>query len=421
MPVDVEHGYAEIEALLREVELPRGALARQRIDTQPALVDIGAAVKATLAQVKLPMGSVAIAVGSRGIARIADIVAALVRELKAGGAQPFIFPAMGSHGAATAEGQARVLADLGIDEARVGAPIRATMNTVETGTTDDGVKVYMDANAFAADAVVIVNRVKPHTAFRGVIESGPTKMCAIGLGKLLGAHSVHAAGWGRIHETILKAAAVNIATGKIAFALAIVENAHEAPAHIEAIPAPELIHRELPLLVQAKRNLAHLPFMRFDVLVVDRIGKNVSGDGADPNVTGRYPTPYGRGGPDITRMIFCDVTDEAQGNANGVGMADVVTHRLAERFVPPATYLNALTSTTPEPTRLPMVMPTSQLALKAALLMCPGIDPARASVVRIVDTLHLGELWISEALFEQAHAKGLQVSTSVEAFPVPGW
>jgi hypothetical protein len=421
MPVDIEHGYAEIDALLREVALPQGALVRQRIETPPALTDIDVAVKDALTKVKQPTGSVAVAVGSRGISHIAEIVAALVRELKAGGAQPFIFPAMGSHGASTAEGQARVLADLGVDEATAGAPVRATMDTVETGATDDGVKVYMDANAYAADAVVIVNRVKPHTAFRGSLESGPTKMCAIGLGKQRGAHTVHAAGWGKIHETIPKAAAVNIATGKIAFALAIVENAHEAPAYIEAIPAVELIERELPLLEQAKRNLARLPFQSFDVLVVDRIGKNISGDGADPNVTGRYPTPYGSGGPKITRMVFCDVTDEAQGNANGVGMADVVTHRLAERFIPPATYLNALTSTTPEPTRLPMVMPTSELALKAALLMCPGIEPKRAGVVRIVDTLHLDELWISEALFDQARTKGMEVSTSVATFPLPDW
>ena len=421
MPIDIEHGYAEVEALLREVDLPRGALVRRRIETPPALTDIGAAVKAALKAVQLPVGTVGVAVGSRGIAQIAEIVAALVRELRAGGAQPFIFPAMGSHGASTAEGQARVLAHLGIDEASVGAPIRATMDTVETGVTDDGVKVFMDANAYAADAVVIVNRVKPHTAFRGPVESGPTKMLAIGLGKQRGAHTVHAAGWAKIHETIPKAAAVNIATGKIAFALAIVENAHEAPSWIEAIPAADLLRREPPLLEQAKRNLARLPFSSLDVLVIDRIGKNISGDGADPNVTGRFPTAYGGAGPQITRVVVCDVTNETQGNANGVGMADVITHRLAERFIPPATYMNALTSTTPEPTRLPMVMPTCELALKAALLMCAGIDPQRAQIVRILDTLHLEELWISESLLERARTAGMDVGATVDAFPMPAW
>ena len=421
MPVDVEHGYAEIEALLREVELPRGALVRQRIATPPALADIRAAVRDTLAKVQLPHAASALRSAAAAYRVSRRSSQRSCANWRAGGAEPFIFPAMGSHGASTAHGQAQVLADLGVDEASVGAPIRATMETVETGATADGVKVYMDANAFAADAVVIVNRVKPHTAFRGFIESGPTKMCAIGLGKQRGAHTVHAAGWGKIHETIPQAAAINIATGKIAFALAIVENAHEAPAHIEAISAADLIRREPALLEQAKRNLARLPFDRFDVLVVDRIGKNVSGDGADPNVTGRYPTPYAGGGPEVTRMVFCDVTDEAQGNANGVGVADVVTRRLAQRFIPPATYLNALTSTTPEPTRLPMVMPTSELALKAALLMCPGIDPARAGVVRIVDTLHIGELWISETLFDQARLLGLEVPANVEAFPLPPW
>jgi hypothetical protein len=255
---------------------------------------------------------------------------------------------MGSHGAATAAGQAKVLADLGVDEARCGAPVRATMETVELGRTGEGVPVYLDAYAAQADAIVVVNRVKPHTAFRGSIESGPTKMIAIGIGKQRGAHAVHARGWEHIHRTIPDVAAVALGTGRIAFALAVLENAEEAPARLLAIPAGELLAREPELQREAKQLLARLPFERLDILVVDRIGKNISGDGADPNVTGRYPTPYASGGPQITRMIFCDVTEESHGNANGLGMADVVTARLAERFVASATYLNALTSTTPE-------------------------------------------------------------------------
>jgi hypothetical protein len=419
MPVDIETGYAEIEELLREVAIPRGVRVTRSVPTPPPVVDIRAAVAIALRDVNLPRGSVAVAAGSRGIARIAAIVAAVVAELRAAGAEPFVIPAMGSHGASTAAGQAKVLADLGITEATVGAPVRATMDTVEIGRTLDGVPVFMDAFAYAADAVVVVNRVKPHTAFRGPIESGPTKMIAVGLGKQRGAHSIHAAGWGKIHQTIPAAAGVSIASGKIAFGVAIVENAHEEPAQIVAIPAADLLAREPVLQEQAKANLGRLPFDELDVLVIDRIGKNISGDGADPNVTGRYPTAYGSGGPRITRMVMCDLTVEAQGNANGVGMADVVTHRLAEKFVPPATYLNALTSTTPEPTRLPMTMPTARMALAAALLMCPGLDPLLARIVRIRDTLHLREFWVSEPLLPFVNAdSSLTVAGELGPFPL---
>ena len=420
MPVDIEHGYAEVEELLGAVPIPRGVRVTHRFHTPPALRDIPAAVRSALRAVTMPRGRVAVGVGSRGVARIDAIVAALIAELKAAGAEPFIFPAMGSHGAATADGQADVLAHVGVSEATCGAPVRATMKTVEIGRTPAGVPVYMDANAHGADAIVVVNRVKPHTAFRGPIESGPTKMLAIGLGKQQGAHSIHAAGWGKIHATIPQAAAVAIATGKVAFALATIENAEEEPFHLEAIPAANLIEREPALQVQAKESLARLPFDELDVLVVDRIGKNISGDGADPNVTGRYPTPYGTGGPRITRMVYLDVTDESLGNANGLGMADVVTRRLAQRFLPAATYMNALTSTTPEPVRLPMTLATPRLALAAALTMCAGISANQARVVRIADTLHLRELWVSEPLLAQVAAHpDLTIAGELEPFPLP--
>ncbi len=329
---------------------------------------------------------------------------------------------MGSHGASTAEGQAQVLAHLGVDEARSGAPVRATMEAVEIARSAAGVPAYLDANAAAADAVIVVNRVKPHTAYRGPIESGPTKMIAIGVGKQRGAHACHAQGWGAMHRTVPEVAAASIGSGRIAFALAVLENAHEAPARIVAIPAGELIAREPALLDEARRLLPTLPFEQLDVLVVDRIGKNFSGDGADPNVTGRFPTPYASGGAKVTRLVFCDVSEESFGNANGLGMADVVTARLAERFVPSATYMNALTSTTPEPVRLPMVMPDADRALRAALLMCAGLDdPRRARIARISDTLHLGSLWVSAALLGEVEADpALRVVERAERFPTPG-
>jgi Lactate racemase N-terminal domain len=390
--------YEEIEEILRSVELPRVALIEQRIDSPPALTEIRESVREALSSVDLPSGSVAIGVGSRGVARIGEVVAALVEALKESGAEPFVVPAMGSHGASTAEGQAKVLAHLGVSEERVGCPVRATMESVRLGETPSGVAVYMDRNAYEADSVIVVNRVKPHTAFRGTVESGPTKMLAIGLGKQRGAHSIHSAGWENIHRTIPEAARVAVESGKVAFGLATVENADEEPCKIAAIPATELEEAEAPLLEEAKRNLARLPFDEIDVLIVDEIGKNISGDGADPNVTGRYPTTAASGGPSVERMVYLGLTEETGGNANGLGMADVVTERLAGSMDRPATYMNALTSTTPAPVKTPMVMPTDEMAIAAALTMCAGVTYPEARLVRIENTLKLRRMWVSEAL-----------------------
>ncbi len=401
--------YEEIEELLGEVEPPPVALVEQRVDTPPALEDIRTEVGEALRSVELPKGSVAVGIGSRGVGRIGDVVAALVGFLQEAGAEPFIVPAMGSHGASTAEGQAQVLAHLGVSEERTGCPVRATMEAVKIGETPAGVDVFMDRNAYEADSVVVVNRIKPHTAFRGEVESGPTKMLAIGLGKQKGAHSVHAAGWGNIHETIPEAARVAVETGKVAFGLAVLENADEEPYKVAAVPADKLDESEAPLLEEAKRNLLRLPFEEIDVLIVDEIGKNISGDGADPNVTGRYPTPYASGGPAVERMVYLDLTDETGGNANGLGVSDVVTERLASKMDRPATYLNALTSTTPTPVKTPMVMPNDRMAIAAALVMCAGVSPQRARLVRIKNTLKLHRIWVSGALLQEVDGEKLRV------------
>jgi hypothetical protein len=397
--------YGEIEDLLGEVELPRMALVEQRVDAPPALSDTRAAVREALRSVEVPTGSVAVGVGSRGVGGIGPVVAALVEALMEAGAEPFIVPAMGSHGASTSEGQARVLAHLGVSEEDVGCPVRATMEAVKIGETPAGVEVFMDRNAYEADSVVVVNRIKPHTAFRGTVESGPTKMLAIGLGKQKGAHSIHAAGWARIHETIPQAARVAVESGKVAFGLAVLEGADEEPYKVAAVPAANLEEAEAPLLEQAKRNLLRLPFDELDVLVVDEIGKNISGDGADPNVTGRYPTPYATGGPEVERMVFLGLTDETGGNANGLGLADVVTEKLASGMDRPATYLNSLTSTTPHPVKTPMVMPTDRMAISAALFTCAGVSPPEARLVRIKNTLKLRRMWVSEALLEEVERR----------------
>src|SRR5918998_1642997 len=361
--------YGEIEEILKEVEPPRVALVEQHVDAPVALEEIEGSVREALRSVQLPSGTVAIGVGSRGVGGIGPIVAALVQVLKETGAEPFV--------------------------------VRATMETTMLGETPSGVEIFMDRNAYEADAVILVNRVKPHTAFRGRVESGPTKMLSIGLGKQNGAHSVHSAGWENIPRTILEAAQVAVESGKVAFGLAVLENPDEEPYKVVAIPAGKLEEGEALLLEEAKKNLLRLPFDVLDVLVVDEIGKNISGDGADPNVTGRYPTPYATGGPEVGRMVFLALTEETGGNANGVGMADVVSECLASGMDRSATYLNALTSTTPQPVKLPMVMPTDRLAIAAALEMCAGVSPKGARLVRVKNTLKLRRMHVSEALLPE--------------------
>ena len=396
--------YEEIEEILRGVELPRVALVEQTSGTPPELGDLRGAVREALREVELPAGSVAVGVGSRGVARIDEVTAALVEVLKEAGAEPFVVPAMGSHGASSAEGQAEVLRHLGVSEETVGCPVRATMETVFVGETPDGVPVHVDKNAYEADAIVVVNRVKPHTAFRGTVESGPTKMLAIGLGKQKGAHAIHFAGWGEIHRTIPQAARVMVETGRFAFGLAVVENADEEPCRVAAIPAGRFEEAEAPLLEEAKRNLLRLPFGELDVLVVDEIGKNISGDGADPNVTGRFATPYGGDDvPHVERMVFLGLTHQTGGNATGLGAADVVTERLAGNVDRSSTYMNALTSTTPAAAKTPMVMPDDRMAIAAAITMCAGIDPKRVRLARIKNTLDLRQLWVSEALLDEVN------------------
>jgi hypothetical protein len=251
----------------------------------------------------------------------------------------------------------------------------------------------------------VVNRVKLHTSFRGPIESGPAKMLAIGLGKAAGARSVHAPGWLAMHENVPAAARVVLETGKVAFGLAILENADELPYRIVALPAATLIADEMRLLEEIRAVFPRLPFEAIDVLAVDRVGKNISGGGGDPNVTGRFPSHHISGSPTVGRLVYLGLTPEAEGNGNGVGLADVVTARLARAYSPSATYLNALTTTTAENARLPMVMPTPALAIAAALKMVPGIDPAAARLVRIADTLHVKRFLASRAAVRDLAAR----------------
>jgi hypothetical protein len=347
---------------------------------------------------------VAISVGSRGVAQIDRLTGAVVRELAARGAQPFIVPAMGSHGGATAEGQRELLTQLGVTEERVGAPIVASMETVQLGETESGKRVYLDARAAEADGIVVMGRVKPHTAFRGEYESGLLKMMAIGLGKHTGAMECHSEGFGRMAEYLPAYGRVILSRAPILCGLAVVENGYDQPYRIEAIAPEAIMAREPELLREAFSLMPSIPFRRVDVLVVRRIGKNISGDGMDPNITGTFATPFAEGGPEVGRSVVLDLTEETHGNGLGVGMADFTTARLFSRLDLDAMYPNSLTSTVLGPSRIPIIMKDEETAVKAALYTCNGCDRAHPRVVMIRDTLQLDRLWISPALAEEARS-----------------
>jgi hypothetical protein len=397
-----------IEDLLRDVPLPRVAPVRQRFPAAE-VADVAAAVREELKRPGVgdrvrPGMRVAVAVGSRGISAIDRIVAAVVAGLRERGAAPFLVPAMGSHGGATAEGQVRVLSELGVTEASAGCPIRSSMEVVEIGRLDNGLPVYADRHAHEADGVVVVNRVKPHTSFRGPSESGLVKMLTIGLGKQKGADSCHAWGMAGMAENLVAMAEISLARVRVLFGVATVENAYDRPAKLVAVPAPEIVRRDRELLVEAWANMPRILLDPLDVLVVDRIGKEFSGVGMDPNIIGRYTTTLLSGGPSIARIAVLDLSDATHGNANGVGLADLVTRRLVDRIDHASTYVNALTSRVPPSVRIPLTVESDRLAIQAAVKTCGAKDLSRVRLARIPNTLHLGEIWISEALLDEARA-----------------
>lgn len=397
-----------IKELLRDVPLPKMATISQVFPSN-RLTDIAGVLRKELNKNDIservrPGMRIAVTVGSRGLADLPALVQVTVSELKRLGAEPFVIPAMGSHGGATAEGQEDVLANLGVTQETVGCPITSSMEVVEIGRLANGLPVYMDKQAYQADGIVVLNRVKPHTAFRGNNESGIVKMLTIGLGKQKGAEACHAYSFKYMAEHIVAMAEQILATNKILFGIATVENAYDQIIKIVAAAPEDFIEIDRQLLVEAKANMASLPFKQIDVLILDRIGKDISGDGMDPNITGRYPTPYASGGPDIAKMVVLDLTERTHGNANGMGTADFATRRLVNKTNFSMTYANGLTSTVVGPTHMPTILECDRDALQAAIKTCNARDHKQARVVRIADTLHLGELQISEALLAEVMA-----------------
>ena len=366
------------------------------------VANIPASVHTALGSAGLPVkrgDTVAVGAGSRGIANIAEIVKAAVDWLREMGARPFVFPAMGSHGGATADGQRGVLAHYGITEAAMGCEIRATMDVVQVGETM-GMPVWLDRIASEADWIGLVNRVKPHTDFKGSIESGLFKMMTIGLGKYHGATQYHRANVTHGYETIITAVGREmLGRARIGFGLGIVENGYDETGRIEAFNAADLEAGERRLLKDARDWMARLPFSPIDVLVVEQIGKNISGAGMDTNVIGRPSNPHEPfpADPKILWIAALDLTEESGGNATGIGNADFTTRRLAEKIDWKVTAINCLTACAPNGGKLPLVFESDREAVESAL-NCIGLTPpSGARVIRIKNTLMLGEIECSEA------------------------
>ncbi|CAN5663797.1 lactate racemase domain-containing protein [soil metagenome] len=351
-----------------------------------------------------PGMEIALTAGSRGIANVDVILRSLVMLLKETGAKPFIVPAMGSHGGATAEGQVEILESLGVTEDSVGAEIRSSMETVELGETDRGTTVYMDRHAAEADGVILVGRIKLHTDFRSEIESGLCKMASIGLGKHEQALNLHAYGVEGIKDFMVEVAGHVFDSGKVLFGVGIVENAYEETAMLEAIPPADIVEREKELLYESAKLMPKLPVSDIDVLFVDELGKNFSGTGMDTNVIGRFRL-IGIEEPDSPSaryVIVSGVSEASHGNATGVGLADFTTSRLFESIDYRAMNQNILTSTFVERAKVPMILDSDHEALEAAIRCNWGVAPEDTRFVRIPNTLELRHVYLSENLVEEA-------------------
>ena len=394
-----------VSNLLQGVEIPRMFRARQTFPAEAILPqDLPQAIFRELSKPEIagrikPGMRIAITAGSRGIANVAIITKAIVDFVKTRQAEPFIVPAMGSHGGATAEGQLEVLAGYGITPDRMGCPIHSCMDAVLLGESERGKPVFLDQLAFESDGIIVSCRIKPHNAFRGRYESGICKMLAVGLGKQVGAESVHADGMGQMAENLLANAKVILAKAPVLFAIPCLENAYDETCKIEAVPREQILDREPELLELAFANMPRILVAEGDVLVVDEIGKNYSGTGVDPNITGTFSTEFASGGVKVQRTCMLDLSDVSHGNGLGVGLASAITKRLFDKLDPEKMYPNCITSTVLKSAMIPLVLASDREAIQLCIRTLNGVDKNAARIIRIANSLHIGRIMLSEAYF----------------------
>lgn len=394
-----------VKKLVSDAYIPHMIPVKQNFP-RPRVDDVPARVRELIEREEIkssikPGMDIAITCGSRGIANIKHIIHGICAFVLERGAKPFIVPAMGSHGGATAEGQREIIESYGVTEEFCGAPIRSCMDVKKIGKTEDGRDVFIDKNASEADGIIVVGRIKPHTDFRGLYESGMMKMMVIGLGKQRGAETFHEEGPEHMAKNLPLYGKAILKYAPILFGIAILENAYDETAKIEVMLADEFVDKEPGLLLEARELMAKSYIQDVDLLIVDRIGKDISGDGMDPNITGRFCNPYVTGGMNAKKIAILDLTDETHGQMVGLGYGDVTTRRCLDRCDFDASYPNALTTTTFIPFRVPMVLESDKDAIGACLKYCGNNDKQNPRVMRIRDTLHMGYLWVSDALLDE--------------------
>jgi hypothetical protein len=402
-------------------------IARVRqVLSQPEVADVPRAVATAIRESRItsritPGGSVAVTVGSRGIAGIDRIARAAVDALKALGLNPFIVAAMGSHGGGTEDGQRALLAEFGVTESAMGCPIRSQMDTVTLGTNSFGLPIEFDRNANEADGIVLLNRIKPHTSFTGRYESGLLKMLTIGLGKRQGAAQVHKLGLPGLVKLLPEVGAFLLEKTPVALGIALLENAHERTARVVGVEPEDLLEDEPKLLDEARQLLGRLPFDQIDVLVVGELGKNYSGTGLDPNVIGRQrvETMPDLPRPVVTRLAVLDLSVETRGNAVGIGLADLTTERLVRAIDPTPSRVNSMTSNFLTRVRVPLALPTDRDVIAACLDTCWRTEWPEARMVLIPNTLEVGTLWVTQPLADEVEAHpGLAFESDFRPMPL---
>ncbi len=412
-----------VSELLRDVGIPKMFHARQTFpqehikpeEIQDAIFKEMA--KDEFSALITPGMNIAITAGSRGIRNVDIITKAIVDFVKEKGAEPFIVPAMGSHGGATAKGQLEVLKSYKITEETMGCHIKSSMEVVKLGVSERGKDVFMDKNAYESDGIIISCRLKPHNAFRGKVESGPCKMMTVGLGKQKGASLVHSDGMNVIAENIPTMAKVVIEKAPILFAIPCIENAYDETAKIEGILAKDILEREAELLKYAFSNMPKLIVEESDVLIVDEIGKNYSGTGVDPNITGTFSTKYASGGLKVQRTCFLNLSSASHGNALGTGLASAITKKIFDQMDIEKMYPNCISSTVLESARIPCVVSTDKEAVQICIRTCTGIeDKSKIRIVRIANSLHIDRIMLSESYYEEVISGKYQ---GVEAIDAP--
>lgn len=382
---------------------------QQRFDTA-SIEDVPGAIRREFSRLNTgknvqPGQRVGVAVGSRGIHNLTTIVGTVVGCLRNMALNPFIFPAMGSHGNANAEGQARLLNHLGITESSVNAPIISSMDVISVGRLDSGAEVFISKDAFEADHLVVINRVKPHTLLRGEVESGLCKMLTVGCGKHQGALNMHKFG---LASTITPAARTILAKAPVLCGLAIVENALEQVHSVKLTLPEQFVEVDTELLKSARRLLPKIPLGDLDILIVDEMGKNISGAGIDPNVIGFWRREGGPREPDYRTLIVLDLTPESEGNAVGIGMVDLTTRKVMDKVDLKPTYTNTITSGVWRSVRFPLTLENDRVALETALSHV--LDPEHVRMARIVNTLQLETFWVAKALLpELSKQEGITV------------